>query len=103
MFEFAVLADRGGLAVALRLGAVDAERRDRPLRQQFAEFLADRDQRREVFDIFSGKRIFDHGNRRRAPRRRRDGLAHLQMGFLDHRDDLADDRAHRVSLVPAHA
>ena len=94
MLELAVFADRGRLAIALRLGAVDAERRDRPLRQQFAEFLADRDQRREVLDIAAGKGIFDHGDRRRAPGRRRDCLAHLQMGLFDHRDDLANDGAH---------
>ena len=45
VFEFAVFADRRRLAVALRLGAVDAERGHRLLREQFAEFLADRDQR----------------------------------------------------------
>ena len=39
VFEFAVFADRGGLAVALRLGAVDPEGCDRLLRQQLAEFL----------------------------------------------------------------
>ena len=103
MFQFAVLADGGGLAVALRLAAVDAERRDRALRQQLAELLADRDQRRKILDIFSGKGIFDHGDRRRAPRRRRNRLAHLQMGFLDHGDDLSDNRAHRYQPFPAHA
>ena len=42
MFEFAVLADRRRLAVTLRLGAVDAERGNGLLREQFAEFLANR-------------------------------------------------------------
>ena len=72
MFQLAVLADGRRLAVALRLGAVDAERRHRALRQELAEFLADRDQRREILDIAAGKGIFDHRDRRRAPRRRRD-------------------------------
>ena len=103
MLQLAVLADGGRLAVAVRLGAIDPERGDRPFRQQFAEFLANRDQRREVLDIAAGKGIFDHGDRRRAPGRRRDGLSHLDMGLLDHRDDLANDRAHLVSLAPDQA
>ena len=44
VFELAVFADRGRLAVALRLGAVDAERGNRLFREQLAEFLADRDE-----------------------------------------------------------
>ena len=95
MLQLAILADGGRLAVAMRLGAVDAERGDRLLRQQLAEFLADRDQRREILDIAAGKGIFDHRDRRGAPRRRRDRLAHLDMGLLDHGDDLANDGAHR--------
>src|SRR5262245_57416790 len=95
MFQFAVLADGGSLAVGMRLGAVDAECGYRTLRQQFAEFLADGDQGRKVFDVTAGKGIFDHRDRRGPPRRRRDGLAHLEMGFLDHGDDLSDYRAHR--------
>ena len=96
MFEFAVLADRRGLAVALRLGAVDPERGNGLLREQLAEFLANGNQGREVFDVAAGERIFDHGDRRRAPGRRRDRLSHFQIGLFDNRDDLANDRAHRV-------
>ncbi len=94
------------LAVAVRLGAVDAERGHRPLRQQLAELLADRDQRREVLDIAAGKR---DSRSRRSPRPAASaattGLAHLQMGLLDHGDDLANDGAHRVpaSLPVMHA
>jgi hypothetical protein len=69
-------------------------RRDRSFRKQIAEFLADFDQGREILDIPAGKRILDHGDRRSPPRRRRNLLAHLEMGLLDHRDDLANDRAH---------
>ena len=100
MLQFAVFADCCGLAVAMRLGAVDAERRYGSLGKQIAEFLADFDQRREIFDIPAGKRIFDHGNRRGPPRRRRDLLTHLEMGFLDYRDDLANDRAHLSASLP---
>jgi hypothetical protein len=95
VFQLAVFADRGGLAVALRFRAVDSQRRHRPFRQQFAELLADRNQRREILDISSGKRVFDHGDRRRAPGRRRHGLSHLRQRLLDHRDNLANDGAHR--------
>ena len=102
MFEFAIFADSGGLAVAMGVGAVDAERGNGLFREQLAEFLADRDQRREIFDIAAGKRIFDHGNRRRAPRRRGDLLPHFQMSFLDHRDDLSNDRAHSICLALDH-
>src|SRR5262245_12468799 len=91
MLQLAVLADRRGLAVGMRLGAVDAERRHRALRQELAELLADRDQRREVLHITPGKGILDYRDRRRPPRRRRDGLAHLDLSFLDHGDDLSDD------------
>ena len=82
MLQLAVLADGRGLAVALRLRAVDAERRHRALRQEIAEFLADRDQGREILDIFAGKGIFDHGDRRGAPRRRRDLSAHFRSASL---------------------
>ena len=44
MFELAVLADGGGLAVALDGVARDAEGRDRPLGQEPAELLADLDE-----------------------------------------------------------
>jgi hypothetical protein len=66
MLEFAVLADRGGLAVTVRFCAVDAQRRDGLLREQLAEFLADGDQGREVLDVAAGERIFD--SRRSPPR-----------------------------------
>ena len=94
MLELAILADGGGLAVAVRLGAVDAERSHRALRQQITKFFADRDQRGEILDIFSGKGIFDHGDRGGAPRRGRDLAAHLHLRLFDDGDDLADDRAH---------
>src|SRR5438105_3285715 len=94
MFEFAVFADSSGLAVAVRLGTVDAECRDSLLRKQIAELLADFDQLRQILDIPACKRILDHRDRSGPPRRRRNPMSHLEMGFLDHRDDLANDRAH---------
>ena len=97
MLELAVLTDGGRLAIAVSLRAVDAERGDCLLRQQFAELLADRDQWGEVFDIAAGKGIFDHRDRRSAARRRRDRLAHLQMGLFDDSHDLANDGTHRCS------
>ena len=66
MFEFAVFADRGGLAVALRLGAVDAERRHGLFRQQFAEFLANRNQRAK--GLRHSVRRTDFRSRRSPPR-----------------------------------
>ena len=94
MFQLTVLADRRSLAVTLGFRTVDAECGNSFFRQQLAELLADCNEGREILDVFSRKRIFDHGDRGRAPGRRRDFLPHLQMGFLDHRDDFANDRAH---------
>ena len=75
MFEFAVLADRGGLAVALAPLAGNAERRDGLLRQQRAELLADVDQLGEVLDIAAGERVLDHRDRGGAAGRRLDRAA----------------------------
>src|SRR5258708_26160237 len=94
MLKLAVFADGCRLAVALRLGSLHPQRRNSLFREHLAEFLADRNQGREVFNVFSRKRIFDYGNRRGPPGWRADGLSHLQPGFLDDRDDLANDRAH---------
>jgi hypothetical protein len=45
VLELAVFADGSSFAVAVRLGAIDAERSDRTLGKQIAEFLTDLDQR----------------------------------------------------------
>jgi hypothetical protein len=100
MFKLAVFADRCRLAVTLRVWPFDAQRRHRPRREQFAEFLANRNQRREILNIFSGKRILDHGDGRGAAGWRRDGASHFQIGLFNDRNDLANDRAHRFPPCP---
>ena len=100
VLHFAVLADQRRLAVTLRLRALDAERRDRALAEQLAEFLPGLDQRREVLDIAAGERIVDHGERGGAPHRRRNLAAHLGQRLVDHRHDLADFEAHRSPSCP---
>ena len=72
MLQFAILADRRGLTVTFGGRSSDAERCDSTLRQQLAEFFADRHQLGKVFDIFARIRIFDHRDRRCAPGRRID-------------------------------
>ncbi len=94
MFEFAVLADSRRLAVALDPAALDAERGDRALRQQAAEFLADVHQVAEILDVAAGERIGDHGDRRRPPGRRIDRPSHFGQRLVDEDRDLADLRLH---------
>ena len=77
VFEFAVLADGRRLAIALRGRSLNAERRDRARGEQGAELLSKFDQQREVFDIAAGERVFDHGDRDRASRRRLYSAIHL--------------------------
>ena len=100
MFEFAVLADSGGLAITLRALSGYAECGDGFFRQQRAQFLADVDQLGEVFDIAPRERVLDHGDRRRASRRRFDRAAAFLARLFEENRELADFRFHlRPSLA----
>src|ERR1700722_9897391 len=100
VLQFAVLADGRRLAVAFRGRSLDAERCDRARREQGAKFLADLDQRREVLDIAAGERVFDHGDRDRASRRRLYSAIHLDARLLDDSDELANLRLHLNPSIP---
>lgn len=66
VLELTVLADGGGLAIALDRLAVDAERGQRLAAEQVAELPADVDQLGEIVLVLSG----EGGWRSRRPRRR---------------------------------
>ena len=95
MLQFATVADDGRLAEALRPLGPDAERGEAALRQQIAQLDADLDQRRKILRVAAGEGIGDDGAGDGAARRRKDGLAHLDVGFVQLDDDLADVGAHQ--------
>ena len=94
MFELAALAHDRGLAVALRLRRLDAERRDAAPTEQFAQLFADRDQLVEVLAVATGIWIDDHGNGHRLAGGRLDRTPHLAAGLFDVDDELADLDGH---------
>src|SRR5687768_4218464 len=57
VLQLAVLADGGGLAVALRVRAGDAEGRHGALRQEAAELLADIHELGKIFRVGTGQRV----------------------------------------------
>src|ERR1700733_6502745 len=94
VFELAVLADGGRLAVALRARSLDAERRDSARGEQGAELLTDIDQRREILDIAAGERILDHRHGGGSSRRRLNSAIHLDARLLDDSHQLCNLRLH---------
>jgi hypothetical protein len=82
MLDLAALAYDGGLTITFRAGRLDAERLHAALAQQPTELLADVDQRRQIFLVATGARIFDHGDRHRAAGRRLDRPAHLHADLV---------------------
>src|SRR5215831_14614521 len=100
MFQFAILSNCGGLAIAFRGRARDAQSRDGAFRQQSAELLADFHQFTQIFHKFPSERIFDDRGGRRAPRRWSDGLAHFTASLFHKRDNFADLGFHRSPSSP---
>jgi len=96
VLQLAVLADDRGLAVALRLAGPDPKGLHALVPEEAAEFLADGDQRIEVLVVAAGAGIGDDRDRQRAARRRLDAASHLDPGFVDLHDQLADIGTHGV-------
>src|SRR5581483_10277739 len=98
MFQLAILADRGGLAVALRRRRLDAQRLDRALAEQLAELLADIDELGQILDIAAGEGIGDDRDRGGATCRRIDRALCLALRLFDDGDDLANLCTHLSPL-----
>jgi hypothetical protein len=94
MLQLAGLADDGGLAVAVGLAGLDAQRLHAALAEQRAQFLADGDQFVEAVAVAAGVRVVDDRHGQRLAGGRRDGAAHLGADLVDLDDDLADLAGH---------
>src|SRR5918993_1858764 len=97
VLQLAVLADGGGLAVALDRRPLNPERRHGLLGQKPAQLLAEADEFAQILGVAAGERVLDHGDRRRAERRWGHGAAYLGAGFLDDSNDLSDPGRHGSS------
>ena len=100
VFQFAVLAHGGGLAVALDRATIDAQRRHGLFRQIAAQFLADVDQLREILLVLAGEGIGDDGHGGGAADGGFDRLVLFGQRLVDNDHHLADLRLHLKPSSP---